>query len=119
MAFNIFKKFIQTVQLEMSKEDHLSLVKLLEKAKVKKPMLISEIKIKDKNGEIEVFNKSNMKLLRLTKKCKDILNMCNGLNAVEEISQKIYQKKILKRKFLEDLVLFLNELEKEGFITWK
>ena len=119
MVFNILKKFIQTVQLEISKKNDPTLIKLLEEKRNKKPLLNSEIKIIEKNKEIEVFNKSNMKLLKLTKKCKDILDMCDGSNTVEDISRKIYQGKILKRKFLEDMILLLNDLEKEKFIVWK
>jgi hypothetical protein len=119
MAFNILQKFIQTIRLEVAKKGDPNLVNLLEKARMKKPILTSEVKIVEKDGEIEVFNKSNMKLLSLPKQCKDILDMCNGFNTVEEISQKIYKRKILKRKFLEDVILFLNDLAKEEFIVWK
>lgn len=119
MTLNIIQKFIQTVRLEIAKKNDPSLVSLLDKEKMKKPMLISEIKIVQKEGGIEVFNQSNMKFISLDKQCNDILNMCNGANTIEEISQKIYEKKILKRKFLEDTIIFLNKLEKDGFILWK
>lgn len=119
MSLNIIQKFIQTIRLEITKKSSPALVNLLDDVKTKKPILTSEIKITQKDGGIEVFNKSNMKFVSLTKQCKDILDMCNGINTVEEISQKIYRKKILKRKFLEDLVLFLDKLKKDGFILWK
>lgn len=119
MAFDLLQKFIKTVKLEVSKKNNTDLTAIFEKTKNKKPILVSEIKILDRDKEIEVFNKTDMRLLKLTKNSKDILNMCNGISTVEQISQKIYQKKILKRKFLEDLILFLDKLEKEKFIVWK
>ena len=119
MTFNIVQKFIQTIRLEIAKKSDPNLVNLLERARTKKPILTDEIKIIEKNGGIEAFNKSNMRLLRLPKQSKDILNMCDGSNTVEEISRKIYKKKILQRKFLEDAILFLDKLRKEGFIIWK
>ena len=96
MTFNIVQKFIQTIRLEIAKKSDPNLVNLLERARTKKPILTDEIKIIEKNGGIEAFNKSNMRLLRLPKQSKDILNMCDGSNTVEEISRKIYKKKILQ-----------------------
>jgi hypothetical protein len=119
MSLNIFQKFFQTIQLEIAKKSDPAFVNFLNSVRTKKPILVSEVKIIQKNGEVKMFNRLTMKFVSLSKQCKDILEMCDGFNSVEEISQKIYKKKLLKRKFLEDLVLFLDKLEKESFILWK
>ena len=47
-----------------------------------------------------------------------IIDKCDGSKTVEKICKEIYNG-VLLNKFIEDSTIFLDKLNKEGFITWK
>lgn len=114
----IIVNFIKIVKLEILKRDNSDIIFLINSKKIKKPQLNEETIVRIDKETCELFNRKSMKVIELTKPSKEIIDKCDGSKTVEKICKEIYNG-VLLNKFIEDSTIFLDKLNKEGFITWK